>query len=365
MKQETIEKQIEAIREEIRKTPYHKGTEHYVGRLRAKIARLKDQLLEKRLSGGGGGDGYAVGKSGNATVVLAGFPSVGKSTLLNALTKANSKTAEYPFTTLSVVPGMMNYHGAKIQILDVPGLISGASAGRGRGKEVLSVMRTADLILFLIDGRKMTQLEKMKTELKKAGIRIDQKKPALIINKKNKGGILIKNPSFLSGFSTETATGIAQEFRLKNAEIIIPADGIDEAKFIDALAGNRVYLPQLVVVNKRDLLTEKTIKKVREEWPDAVLISALKNEELVELKKAIFRKLQLKRIYLKPIKAEPDYQEPLIMRGKVTVGRVRDYLTEEISESKKAYLWGRSAKFARQLVGENHILADEDVISFR
>jgi len=366
MKQETIEKQIETIREEIRKTPYHKGTEHYVGRLRAKIARLKDQLLEKRLnSGGGGGGGYAVGKSGDATVVLVGFPSVGKSTLLNALTEADSKTAEYPFTTLSVVPGMMNYHGAKIQILDVPGLILGASIGRGRGKEVLSVVRTADLILFLIDGQETAQLEKMKTELEEAGVRAGQEKPSLIINKKNKGGILIKNPSSLSGFSAETAIEIIQEFRLKNAEIIIESDKIDQAEFIDALAGNRVYLPQLTVINKKDLLTKKAIQKIKEKWPKAIFISALKDEELMALKNAIFQKLQLKRIYLKPIKAEPDFQEPLIIRGEITVAKLRDCLAEEISEGKKAYLWGKSAKFSHQLVSENHILADEDIISFR
>ena len=166
MDEQRMSDQIKSLKAEISATPHHKGTEHYIGRLRAKIARLEDQLFSKRLkSGGGGGSGYAVGKSGDATVVLVGLPSVGKSTLLNQLTDAKSKTAHYPFTTLTVIPGMMSYRGAQIQMLDVPGLISGAAVGRGRGKEVLSVVRIADLILFLVDSENIDQAEVVIKEL--------------------------------------------------------------------------------------------------------------------------------------------------------------------------------------------------------
>src|SRR5205809_858930 len=83
-----IEEQIKAVEDEIQKTPYNKATQHHIGRLKAKLARLKDEQETRRLKGGGGGPSYAVKKSGNATVGLVGFPSVGKSTLLNQITDA-------------------------------------------------------------------------------------------------------------------------------------------------------------------------------------------------------------------------------------------------------------------------------------
>ena len=127
-----LEDEIEDLREEIANTPYNKATEAHIGRLKAKLAEKKEKLENQ--SSAGGGHGYAVEKHGDATVALVGFPSVGKSTLINALTNADSEVGSYEFTTLDVNPGMLQYRGANIQILDVPGLIEGAAGGRGGGK---------------------------------------------------------------------------------------------------------------------------------------------------------------------------------------------------------------------------------------
>jgi len=146
----TIEEQIKEIEAELARTQYNKKTQHHIGKLKAKLARLKDEL-EVRRSKGPKSEGYAVRKSGHATVALVGFPSVGKSTLLNMITNATSEVAPYQFTTLTVIPGLLEHRGAKIQFLDMPGLIKDASKGKGRGREVLSVVRSAGLILLMLD----------------------------------------------------------------------------------------------------------------------------------------------------------------------------------------------------------------------
>src|SRR5579862_3637041 len=133
------------------RTQVNKATERHIGLLRAKLAKLKQEQEEQQSRKSGGGSGYDLKKSGDGTVVFIGLPSVGKSTLLNALTNAKSKVAAYEFTTLDVVPGVMDYNGARIQVLDLPGIIQGASSGRGLGKRVLAVARNADLVLFVID----------------------------------------------------------------------------------------------------------------------------------------------------------------------------------------------------------------------
>ncbi|KAJ0444106.1 putative GTP binding domain, P-loop containing nucleoside triphosphate hydrolase [Helianthus annuus] len=77
---------------------------------------LQELLTPTSKGGGGAGEGFDVTKSGDARVGLVGFPSVGKSTLLHKLTGTFSEVALYEFTTLTCIPGVNTYRGAKIQI---------------------------------------------------------------------------------------------------------------------------------------------------------------------------------------------------------------------------------------------------------
>ncbi|TKP19266.1 GTP-binding protein, partial [Enterococcus faecalis] len=80
------------------------------------------------------GTGFAVRRTGDASIALVGFPSAGKSSLLSTITKTKSMTAAYEFSTLTCIPGVLEYKDTTIQILDLPGIIEGAAGGKGRGK---------------------------------------------------------------------------------------------------------------------------------------------------------------------------------------------------------------------------------------
>lgn len=72
---------------------------------------------------------------------------MGKSTLLTLLTGTRSEAASYEFTTLTCIPGIIHYNDTKIQLLDLPGIIEGASEGKGRGRQVnLTVNRNIHLL---------------------------------------------------------------------------------------------------------------------------------------------------------------------------------------------------------------------------
>lgn len=92
------------------------------------------------------------------TPTHAGFPSVGKSSLLTELTGTNSEAAAYEFTTLTCIPGVIHYNDAKIQLLDLPGIIEGAAEGKGRGRQVgACVSRTFDGAARGVAGDASTQ----------------------------------------------------------------------------------------------------------------------------------------------------------------------------------------------------------------
>lgn len=243
-----IESKIKEVEEEIRRTPYNKATQHHIGKLKAKLAQLSEEL-ERKSGGGGKGEGFAVRKSGDATVVMVGPPSVGKSTLLNRLTGAESEVAGYDFTTLDMIPGMLEHRGAKIQLLDIPGLIRGASRGKGRGREVLAAVRSADLILLMVDVFNVEEIKVMEEELYLAGIRPNTAPPAVKITPRPKGGININSTVHLSSIDEDTIKSILHQYRLHNCDVVIRED-VDEERFIDALARNRVYLPAFAILNK-------------------------------------------------------------------------------------------------------------------
>ncbi|MEM4554305.1 MAG: GTP-binding protein [Candidatus Anstonellaceae archaeon] len=353
-----LEEKLRLLEEELARTQKNKATEHHIGLLKAKIAKIRRELATPKKAGGGGG--FDVKKSGDATVVLIGLPSVGKSTLLNTLCSTKSKTAPYAFTTLSCIPGSMEYNGAKIQILDLPGILIGAHEGRGRGREVLAVARSADLVLIVVDVFQPNALQKIKEELAGAGIRLDEEPPKIRITKKARGGIEINSTVPLTKLDSKVISAVLGEYGIHNANIVFHEDATVE-RLIDVLVGNRRYVKSLVALNKVDMVNEEYLKGLDF---DFVPISAEKQINIDRLKAEIFSRLNLIRVYTKPRLDKPDLKEPLMLKAGATIEDACRKLHQELlSQFKYALVWGKSAKFPGQKVGLSHVLEDGDVFS--
>jgi small GTP-binding protein len=359
----TIEEQIKEIEEEILNTQKNKATEHHIGKLKAKIAKLKAQQELQKVKGGGTGRRFYIKKSGDATVALVGFPSTGKSSLLNLLTGANSAVAEYHFTTLEVIPGVMEYKSAKIQILDMPGLIKGAARGKGRGREVITAARAADIILLLGDVFNY-RLDILMRELYDAGIRLDKQPPDISISQETKGGIIIRSTVQLTKMTENEIAEIIRVYGIVNASVTVRED-IDTDSLVDFLAGNRVYIPSVVAINKFDLRFSGVEEKIKETiGRDFLKVSAVTLEGIEELKETIYETLGFIRVYLKPKGGKADLDEPLVILDGSTVRTVCEHLHRDFVDLfRYSLVWGRSAKFPGQSVGLNHTLVDGDILS--
>jgi small GTP-binding protein len=357
----SIQEQIQEIEDEIRKTQYNKATSHHIGRLKAKIARLRDEV-EKKASAKSGGEGYSVKKSGDGTVTLVGFPSVGKSTLLNQVTGAKSEVAAYEFTTLTVVPGVLEHKGATIQFLDVPGLVKGAASGRGRGKEVISVIRNSDMVIFLLDVFQPKHYEVLMDELYEAGIRVDQVPLDVVIKKRDKGGVEINKTVDLD-LDDQTIKAVLDEYKIHNAHVLI-RENIDVDELIDAVLKNRSYVRSLIVVNKVDLAYPELIEECRKMYPGAIFISAHEGTNIETLKEAIYNRLGFIRVYMKPQGQPADMEEPMIVMNGTNIGDICDRLHRDFRRKfRYAQVWGPSAKHPGQRLGMEHMLEDEDILT--
>jgi len=360
-----VPEKIKAIQDEIVSTKLNKATEHHIGLLRAKIAKLKrEQEAIQIKKSSKKSDGFDVKRSGDATIVIIGLPSVGKSTLLNALTGSKSSVGAFQFTTTTVVPGILDYRGAKIQMLDLPGIIKGASSGKGLGKRILSVARSADIILLVLDIFQPYHENVLVNELSNIGIRLNQKPPNILIEKSSTGGIAIAQQVKLKKMSEKLVKDILNLYGYTSARVVIRED-IDSEQLIDFLTGNKTYAKSITILNKIDLADEKFLKKVSKKIKtEFIPVSADANVNIAELRDRIYDELQFIRIYMRPKGGKTDYNEPLIIRNGNSILDVCNILHRNLKKDfRYGLVWGKSVKFAGQRVGRNHVLHDEDVLT--
>lgn len=324
-----IEEEIKRIEEEIRKTQYNKATEHHIGKLKAKLARLREELekSKKPISRGEG-----IKKCGDASVAIIGPPFIGKSSLIKAITNVEDEASSYK--PPKAVPSIMKYKGAEIQLIDLPGITKNSLTGKL--KEAYQVLRWVDLIVILCESEQSEVVRDILEEIRALGVRAGEKKPDIeIVENTSSGGINIISTVELE-IDDATIKKILKEFRIFNADIII-REKITIDQLIDFLSGNRIYVPYVVIKNTCT--------------PE-------------EFKEIIFNSLGLIRVFLKPPGKAADLDKPMILRRGDTIENLCKRLHKDfIKNFRYAQVWGKSVKFPGQRVGLSHKLEDEDIVT--
>jgi small GTP-binding protein len=234
---------------------------------------------------------------------------------MSRLTGQHSEAAAYEFTTLTTVPGQVQYNGAKIQILDLPGIIQGAKDGKGRGRQVIAVAKTCHLIFIVLDVNKpLTDKRVIENELEGFGIRINKSPPNIHFKKKDKGGIAITNTVPLTHIDHDEIKAVMQEYKISSADIAIRCDAtIDD--LIDILeAKARSYIPVIYALNKIDAISIEELDLLYR-IPNACPISSEHGWNVDELMEQMWEKLNLCRVYTKPKGRAPDYTAPVVLRA--------------------------------------------------
>ncbi|KAI9843254.1 MAG: Ribosome-interacting GTPase 2 [Thelocarpon superellum] len=379
-----ITEKIKEIEEEMKRTQKNKATEYHLGLLKGKLARLRAQLLEPAPgAGSAGGSGFDVSKSGDARIALVGFPSVvraasrpdasefadscgqGKSTFLSKITKTKSEVAAYSFTTLTAIPGVLQYGGAEIQVLDLPGIIEGASEGKGRGRQVISAAKTSDLILMILDATKRAeQRALLEAELEAVGIRLNRDAPNIYLKQKKAGGMKITFQATPKHLDEKMLYNILRDYKMLNCEVLVRDENATVDDFIDIIMkDHRKYIKCLYVYNKIDSVSLDFLDRLARE-PNTVVMSCELDLGLQDVVERCWQELRLIRIYTKRKGIEPDFSEALIVRNQSSIEDVCDQVHRTLKETfKYALVWGASARHVPQRVGLGHMVADEDVVS--
>tara|TARA_Y100000031_G_scaffold147115_1_gene181764 strand:- start:100 stop:933 length:834 start_codon:yes stop_codon:yes gene_type:complete len=152
----TTNEKLKALYEMLKTAPKHKGSEVLIADINSKIAKHK-RLAEKEATQKKGRAKFSIKKEGSATVCLVGTTNSGKSTLLKKLTNAKPEIAIYPFTTKIPQIGTLDYHGVKLQVIEIPSITKGFRDTKN-GLAFLSIARTSDIIILMFNNDKEKKL---------------------------------------------------------------------------------------------------------------------------------------------------------------------------------------------------------------
>lgn len=337
--------------------PKHKGSENLRRELSKKIANLRREIEKQKEQQAkkGAGISYNVKKEGAGQIVLVGLPNSGKSTLLKALTGVNVEIAAHEFTTTKPEIGTMVFKGTRVQLVEVPAIIEGSAEGKANGTQFLSIIRNADAVVLVLDAEKAeAEFRTIISELAKAKIRLNEKKPEIKIEQSEYRGISVAGKQFLK-MPFDKLEQLLKSLGYHNASVVLNEEIKSAGKILQALDEGIVYKRAIAIINKKkETCGMATIPGFE--------CLAFEKEKIEELKQKIFGLLEKVIVYTKKPGQPADLNEPLVLKKGTTVEDVAGILHKDFAKNLKyVKVWG-SSKFAGQRVSKNYKLQDFDTI---
>ena len=302
----TAEEKILALEQMLAVMPKHKGTDHLKADIRRRLSALKEGEEKRRKSGGV--DVFHVPRMGAGQVALLGLPNSGKSSIVEVLTNAKVHVADFPFSTTAPVPGMMDFEGVHIQLVDMPPITADFMMPGQVG-----TYRNCDLIAIVID---------------------------------------------LSGDAGEQMKVCLDFLEARNLLLDSRTPGRDER-------GNALGKRAVCICTKSDAAKEGAMEQVKAACGnrfEIIAVSVATGEGMGELPKDLFRQLRIIWVYAKPPGKKPDMSEPFTIPEGSTVHDLARTIHRELAEKlKHAKIWGEGV-YSGQNVQKNHVLNDKDIV---
>jgi len=306
----SIEDKIQALKEMLAILPKHKGTDKMKADLRRKLSQLMEEA-EKRSKKGGGRSWDYIEKEGAGQVVIIGPPNTGKSLFFSLLTGVQSFVADYPFSTIYPIVGMMPFENIQIQLIDLPPFWENSDSW------MYNLIRNSDLTLIFLSPDQGSILEEY--------IKIK----GMLENKKIK--LVSENPD-------------------KD-----PYSPIKEVR-------------GMILINKIDLFDPSELKEDVDMLKNDLkiyLISAKEGINMEEVKREIFNTLEIVRVYTKKPRYPPDLEHPYVLERGSTVLDVAELIHKDIAKNLKyAKLYTKDGSVKGIPVEKNYQVKDEDILEF-
>lgn len=357
----TNEDKLKYLQEMLRTAPRHKGSEKLLAEITGKIKKIKEQIEKaeaqrKKLASG---RSISVKKEGIGQIVLVGAPNAGKSTLLKALTNADVEIASYAFTTKKPEVGMIEYNKANIQLVEVPAIVEGSSTGKAQGRELLSIVRTSDAIVLVLDAcNAMQEFNVLQKEFQNSFIVLNKEKPKVKIEKSEFKGITISGNKYLK-ISFEELKQFLRGHGLYHVSIVLE-EPVGLAELEEALNVKLVYKKALAVVMEKYCELDKETENELSKKIPIIKVKELDNETVNELKNRFFELLDVILIYTKKPREERA-EKPLALKKGATIEDVAKAIHKDFLKLKYARVWG-STKYGGQRVTKDYKLQNNDVV---